>query len=103
MEEDDNESCSCSNNEKQDTTTTSSSSDACIMSGIITGTPTLFSDCSKEFLRSDEMNNFCLRNQPDTLYGDPVCGNGFVEEGEECDCGREEVRWHKGRHTDIHT
>lgn len=36
----------------------------------------------------------CLLNVPgaDELYGEPVCGNQFVERGEECDCGRPEVQ-----------
>ena len=36
----------------------------------------------------------CLSNMPDTrtLYGGQRCGNGYLEDGEECDCGEEEVR-----------
>lgn len=35
----------------------------------------------------------CLSNMPDTrtLYGGRRCGNGYLEDGEECDCGEEEV------------
>lgn len=34
----------------------------------------------------------CLSNMPDTrtLYGGRRCGNGYLEDGEECDCGEEE-------------
>ena len=34
--------------------------------------------------------DYCLRNKPRTLFDSPVCGNGFVEPGEECDCGLKE-------------
>lgn len=35
----------------------------------------------------------CLSNMPDTrtLYGGRRCGNGYLEDGEECDCGEEDV------------
>lgn len=37
----------------------------------------------------------CLLNVPneDDLYGGPVCGNGIVEKGEECDCGTLQVKY----------
>ncbi|TDG47412.1 hypothetical protein AWZ03_006140 [Drosophila navojoa] len=31
--------------------------------------------------------NYCLRNKPTRLFDSPQCGNGFVEPGEQCDCG----------------
>ena len=31
--------------------------------------------------------DYCLRDKPKALEGNPVCGNGFVEDGEQCDCG----------------
>lgn len=35
----------------------------------------------------------CLYNMPNMkdLVGGKKCGNGFVEDGEECDCGEPEV------------
>jgi hypothetical protein len=35
--------------------------------------------------------DYCLRNLPAVVYDGPVCGNGLVEEGEECDCGLPQV------------
>ncbi|NXT28631.1 ADAM8 protein, partial [Syrrhaptes paradoxus] len=56
--------------------------------------PKLFSRCSEQdmwqFLRNPRTS--CLLNIPraDELYGGPVCGNQFVERGEQCDCGTPE-------------
>ena len=35
----------------------------------------------------------CLFNLPNTraMYGGQRCGNGYLEDGEECDCGDKEV------------
>ena len=40
--------------------------------------------------------DYCLRNPPRTIFDGPVCGNGFLEEGEECDCGMAKVRGRAG-------
>ncbi|CAH2096893.1 unnamed protein product [Euphydryas editha] len=64
--------------------------DKCIMSPSSTSvTPTHWSSCS---LRSLALSfergmDYCLRNKPKRLFDSPTCGNGFVEPGEQCDCG----------------
>lgn len=53
--------------------------------------PKVFSSCSQQQLNKflEEVNPSCLLNTPSMgrVYGGPVCGNAFLEPGEECDCG----------------
>lgn len=53
--------------------------------------PEQFSDCSLEQLTVflDNANPSCLLDTPSSykLYSGPVCGNAFLDPGEECDCG----------------
>jgi hypothetical protein len=51
--------------------------------------PTTWSSCSSNFIKNFFTNSpeqlECLNNKPTSQWGDPICGNGFVENGEECD------------------
>ncbi|XP_010618460.1 disintegrin and metalloproteinase domain-containing protein 8 [Fukomys damarensis] len=67
-------------------------SGGCIMAASLGSKfPRIFSRCSQAdletFLEKPEVD--CLANAPDLdrLVGGPVCGNLFVERGEQCDCG----------------
>ncbi|XP_015721658.1 disintegrin and metalloproteinase domain-containing protein 8 isoform X3 [Coturnix japonica] len=67
----------------------------CVMAAKISSAyPRLFSSCSEQDMWQflEDPKTSCLLNVPgaDELYGEPVCGNQFVERGEECDCGRPE-------------
>lgn len=58
--------------------------------------PMVFSSCSRKDLENslEKGVGMCLFNLPEVKesFGGQKCGNGYVEDGEECDCGEPDVR-----------
>lgn len=54
--------------------------------------PLHWSSCSKDQVKNAFKHGLdsCLKNKPKKLFESPHCGNGFIEPGEECDCGLRE-------------
>ncbi|XP_061691598.1 disintegrin and metalloproteinase domain-containing protein 19 isoform X1 [Syngnathoides biaculeatus] len=56
--------------------------------------PRVFNTCNMRELKSylSTGGGKCLFNEPNTraMYGGQRCGNGYLEDGEECDCGEED-------------
>ncbi|GLG97297.1 ADAM 17-like protease [Gryllus bimaculatus] len=78
---------------EHDTSECKCPSDRCIMASSSNSMrPTQWSSCSLEYLALafEHGMDYCLRNKPKSLFDGPVCGNGFVEAGEQCDCGLKE-------------
>ncbi|KAI6657017.1 hypothetical protein LOD99_11242 [Oopsacas minuta] len=62
----------------------------CVMNAFLRNpSPSDFSTCSVDDLHTALASGVgtCIYNPPPRLFTDPICGNAFVEEGEECDCG----------------
>ena len=59
--------------------------------------PYKFSSCSAEQFQQwmGEGHALCLLNKPNQIADFGSCGNGVVDEGEDCDCGSP-VSWFEG-------
>ncbi|XP_029460001.1 disintegrin and metalloproteinase domain-containing protein 9-like isoform X2 [Rhinatrema bivittatum] len=66
--------------------------EACIMAAEVKPNALKFSNCSADYFKRLSFfgGTECLKNIPvaDSLFAEKTCGNGVVEDGEECDCGK---------------
>ncbi|KGL84182.1 Zinc metalloproteinase-disintegrin NaMP, partial [Tinamus guttatus] len=79
-----------------DTKACTCSTKVCIMTDTVSSViPERFSSCSLQDFEKYMLNDMpkCLTNVPDVsnIVAPSICGNSFVEKGEECDCGTPEV------------
>ncbi|ALC45519.1 Neu3, partial [Drosophila busckii] len=75
---------------EHDTSDCNCPDEKCVMAASSTAVvPVHWSSCSIDQLTIafSRGMNYCLRNKPTHLFDSPQCGNGFVEPGEQCDCG----------------
>ncbi|XP_046851431.1 zinc metalloproteinase-disintegrin-like 8 [Xenia sp. Carnegie-2017] len=73
----------------------------CMMNAIVGYSPLKWSDCTLAKWKAVQLTvnyGFCLLNTPRRPYVPVKCQNGFIDDGEECDCGDEQTCKLLGNH-----